>query len=198
MSNRRSGFALLLLGILTACSTSRTIGGPAQDAAGLEAASAAGDGSGAGADSSAPPDLAPAMADAAPDAGPDATPDSEIDAAPDARQADAASVGIAPLGDGFSWHECEGSAGTVHICGKWAWLEAGNHFSADWSNGAHAFIDLVENGARVVLRRADPSGASTGLVADYVATANGSNGVSGTVTWSDKGYSWSGTWTATW
>jgi hypothetical protein len=195
MSDHRSGFVLLLLVILTACSRSGPIPDGKHDAAGAEAASPAGDDSGAGADSMALPDLAAALDTGTADAPPDT---SEVDAARDEREADAATAGVAPVGKGFTWRECEGGVGTTPICGTWVWLPEGNRFSADWANGSHAFINLVENSSRVVLRRTDPSGASPGLVANYVGTANGSNEVSGTVVWSDMGDNWSGIWTATW
>ena len=102
-----------------------------------------------------------------------------------------------PIVNGFAWHQCE--TGSETICGTWTWVEAEQHFSADWQNGAHAFLDLLENDSRVVLRRVDTSGTSTGLVADYVATSSGPRSIQGTVSWKWPGHGdASGTWNASW
>jgi hypothetical protein len=178
-----SRFALALVVLVAGCSSSAVP--PPLDAGAPDAAPEAS----APSPDTLTPDLS--LADAAADAAPDSAPDATADAQPDA--------GTVPIAEGFALHECEGGVGTTPICGTWVWLErAGASFSADWSNGAHASIALVENGSRVVLRRVDPSGASSGLTADYVGAVSGERKLSGTVTWMDKGQSWSGVWSADW
>jgi hypothetical protein len=152
-----------------------------------------------------PDDLSDAAVDAgpgdqvpAPDPAPDAAPELAPDATPDGPPALLDGPVMAPpFPNGTIWQECEMETGMPATCGTWTWVADGSRFSADWGNGAHATIELLDRSStNLVLRRVDRTGASTGLTADYSGTI-GAHEVSGTVNWSDKGHTWSGTWKAT-
>ena len=114
----------------------------------------------------------------------------------DSTEPDGDGGATAPLTNGFTWRECE--IYTATICGTWAWNPATGQFDANWTNGAQAFITLVENDSKIVLQRTDPAGTSAGLTAIYTGTRNGTSSISGTVVWTENGRPRSGTWTANW
>ncbi|MBI4704823.1 MAG: hypothetical protein HY744_27280 [Deltaproteobacteria bacterium] len=90
-----------------------------------------------------------------------------------------------------TWRECETS--TRQICGTWEW-NGKDGFRATWENGASAAIHLdKDDGSTVVLTRRDAAGASAGLAATYTGTRSGST-ISGSVTWTWKGKTTTGTW----
>ena len=94
-----------------------------------------------------------------------------------------------------SWNECESYE--TEICGTWTWDPSQNAFAALWQNGATALVRVESNaGGQTVLTRYDTAPASAGFAARYVGTWSG-NTISGGVTWSWQGRSWSGTWRAT-
>ena len=138
------------------------------------------------------PDLA---RDVAPDAAPDVTPDLALDIGPDLSP-DAAQT--LPLTDELTLHECEGSTfGTA--CGTWVWSASRQLFLGTWTNGSLAEIQVVENGARVVLSRSDPAGVSKEITGDYLGQRVSDRKVEGTATWrSQVGGTVLGTWSATW
>lgn len=90
-----------------------------------------------------------------------------------------------------SLRECE--TYTSEICGTWT-LE-GDHFNANWDNGATATIKVEQwDTTGVVLTRYDSTGSSAGLSARYEGQLNGSIIDNGVVTWTWNGNTWSGTW----
>jgi hypothetical protein len=98
-------------------------------------------------------------------------------------------------GQSQSWNECETS--DREVCGTWTWDQAQGAFVASWQNGATAIIRVESNsGGQIVLNRYETAPQAAGFTARYVGTWNG-NVVSGQVTWSWQGQSWSGSWRAT-
>ena len=92
-----------------------------------------------------------------------------------------------------SLRECE--TYTSEICGTWT-LE-GDHFNADWDNGATATIKVEKwDTTGVVLTRYDSTGSSAGLSARYEGQLNGNTIENGVVTWTWNDNTWSGTWRA--
>jgi len=110
---------------------------------------------------------------------------------------------------GYIWVEAPGSATSIpsslrecetytsEICGTWT-LE-GDHFNAEWDNGAIAVLKVQSwDTKNVIITRYDSEGASAGLSARYEGQISGNTIEDGTVTWTWKGSTWSGTWKANW
>lgn len=71
-------------------------------------------------------------------------------------------------------------------------------YSARWSNGALATFRVTYfDGRRIVLSRYDYAGASAGLVGTYEGIMVG-NTVQGQTTWTLRGSTWNGTFSAHW
>lgn len=88
--------------------------------------------------------------------------------------------------------ECEAYSGT--ICGNWALN--GNQFDARWDNGAAATLTIERfDSTAVILNRRD---ANSDFTARYVGRMSGNKIENGTVTWTSRGQSWSGKWSASW
>ena len=107
----------------------------------------------------------------------------------------------APLGVGSSnypqtLHECEGS----DLCEwKGTWTLEGDHYNAQWENGALATIKIEKWGTTgVVLTRYDSTGSSAGLSARYEGQLSGNTIQNGVETYTYKGFTGSGTWNANW
>lgn len=91
--------------------------------------------------------------------------------------------------------ECEGS--DHETCGTWVFH--GAEGTGQWSNGAAATLVIQQfDPARIIIRREDPAGTSTGLTGVYVGKLSGDR-IEGTVTWTWLGH-WNrqiqGTWSA--
>jgi hypothetical protein len=83
------------------------------------------------------------------------------------------------------------------ICGTWA--RANHKITGHWQNGADAELIMQRFGSDgVVVTRNDQSGTSGGMIARYVGTIGQDGSVSGTVSWTQNGKSWSGGWHMTW
>jgi hypothetical protein len=102
-----------------------------------------------------------------------------------------------PATSGLVWRESETSnIGTFY--GTWTFDASRNQAVGRWNNGANANLTLVQDDGRTaVLRRYDPSGASTTMSAEYVGYRSG-NTIRGTVTWYYRGGKNTGTWSASW
>ena len=71
-------------------------------------------------------------------------------------------------------------------------------YSARWNNGALAIFKITHyDGYRIVLSRYDYAGASAGLTGVYDGVIVG-NTVRGRTTWTHKGTTWNGTFSANW
>jgi len=96
---------------------------------------------------------------------------------------------------GTIWREMESAKGST-INGTWTWDPAYYRFICRWHNGAVATIQLrTAPGQQVVLERRDWTGATAGLTARYQGCVKG-NRVSGNVTFTYQGKTWSGEWSA--
>jgi hypothetical protein len=92
-------------------------------------------------------------------------------------------------------HECEGDI--PQVCGTWT-LE-GDHYNAQWENGASATIKVEKWGTTgVVLTRYDSTGSSAGLSGRYEGQLSGNTIQNGVLTYTYKGFTGSGTWNANW
>ncbi len=81
----------------------------------------------------------------------------------------------------------------------WTLLPSGNQFHSKWSNGAEAILKIEKfDSAGVRIVRGDTSkSVSQNFSAVYTGTISG-NSVSGDVTFTQNGRSWSGKWSASW
>jgi hypothetical protein len=90
-------------------------------------------------------------------------------------------------------YECE--TYTAQICGTW--VLDGDHFNAEWDNGARATINIETwNSEHVAFTRYDVEGSSAELSARYDGQLNGDKIEYGFVTWTWGASTWSGTWNA--
>jgi hypothetical protein len=91
--------------------------------------------------------------------------------------------------------ECE--THTARVCGIWTRTAGG--FRAMWSQGSVASIEVVRfDSDSVVLLRADPSGSSEGMAAEYRGAIRAPGYVVGTVVWRRLGVTSRGAWVARW
>ncbi len=90
-------------------------------------------------------------------------------------------------------YECE--TYTAQICGTW--VLDGDHFNAEWDNGAKATINVETwNSEHVAFTRYDVEGSSAGLSARYDGQLDGDTIENGSVAWTWGASTWSGTWNA--
>ncbi|MBV9108520.1 MAG: hypothetical protein JO306_03835, partial [Gemmatimonadetes bacterium] len=81
-------------------------------------------------------------------------------------------------------HACE--THTATLCADW--IKTGDHYVADWSQGSHANIQVVEfTNSYVKFVRDDPSGTSAGMHAVYTGLAQNNAVNNGVVTWTQGG-----------
>jgi hypothetical protein len=92
-------------------------------------------------------------------------------------------------------HACE--TNTATLCANW--VREGNRYTAEWSQGSRAEIRVAKfDHKSIVFIRDDPSGTSAGMHAVYVGIPDGNTVRRGTVTWSHRGQTIIGRWTAEW
>lgn len=88
--------------------------------------------------------------------------------------------------------ECETYRG--QICGNWTLV--GKQFKAVWENGATATLSIAGFGTgQLTVTRRD---TNSPLTARYTGRISNNKVINGTVTWTQNGQSWSGTWKAQW
>jgi uncharacterized protein YjdB len=92
--------------------------------------------------------------------------------------------------------ECE--TNTARVCGTWTRTSA-NGYTAQYAQGSVGTITVTRfDAGGIVMDRVDNSGTSTGLTAHYTATPVGNSVRNAVVTWTQSGFSFSGTWDADW
>jgi hypothetical protein len=86
--------------------------------------------------------------------------------------------------------------GRTTVSGTWTWDTDNRRYVGRWSNGAVSHL-TVRQGTdnRLVILRNDPRGPTPGLRARYQGTVNGGS-MRGTVRWTFKGRTTTGTWQA--
>lgn len=88
---------------------------------------------------------------------------------------------------------------SAEVCGTWTRLNNSAEYIAQWPQGSEAIITVVRFDATgVVFDRRDTEGPTPDMVARYTGIPEGREVQDGVVRWTTGGWTFQGSWRATW